>query len=277
MKKLGLVPIAALALAACADMPTAPLSPLSADGTTAALSSHVWQAGNGNAFHGYSAPTLDGLVDGSDVSLCAGWTDDSFDVESTNFYSFDFLVWDEEGEDWTKLGAARGDDVGQNACFEVQDLEDGTYLFAANAMARVGTGQSTTTHHTQNAELEVTVGGAYAIAIEGGSGANGTFNPQARQFTLEYHLLYNGEIVLDCDMIVDVAPTPVRPGSCSYDGERTVQIPTPTEEGVTSVEVIFSMDGQVLETFTVDAMEIGGGGGGQGGQGGGQGGQGGRP
>jgi hypothetical protein len=267
MKKLALVPIAALALAACADMPTAPLSPLGADGTTAALSSHVWQAGNGNAFHGYSAPTLDALVDGNEVELCAGWTDGSFDVESTKFYSFDFFVWDEEEEDWMELpNGALGDEFGQNACLQLEDLDDGTYLFGANAMARVGEGP-TTTHHTETAELEVTVGGTWTIEIVGGSGADGTFNPQSSQFTLDYHLLYNDEIVLDCDVIVDVAPTPVRPGSCSNDGERTVQIPTPSDDGTTSVEVVFSMDDQVLETFTVEAMEIGGGGGGQGGPG----------
>jgi len=268
MKKLALVPIAALALAACADMPTAPLTPLSADGTTAALSSHVWQAGNGSALHGYWAPTLDALVNGNAVELCAGWTDDSFDVESTNFFSFDFLLWDEEAEDWTEVGSIPGDDAGQNACLTLGDLEDGTYLFGANAMARVGSGQSTINHHTETAELQVTIGGAYAIEIVGGSGANGTFNPSASQFTLAYHLLYNDEIVLDCGVTVDVDPTPNPTPSCKEDGERTVHIPTPGDTEITSVEVIFSKNDQVLETFTVHATEIGGGGGASGGAGG---------
>jgi hypothetical protein len=253
MKKLALLPVAALAMAACAEMPTAPQAPLHADGAAFLLSSHVWQSGNGSAFHGYTAPSLDAQVDGSDVLLCAGWTDSSFDGGSTDFYSFDFLLWDDAAEAWNELDSARGDEVGENACLQLLDLEDGTYLFGANGMARVGTGQETTTHHTENAEVEVTIGGAYSIEIVGGNGANGTFNRNAAQFTLAYELLFNGETVLDCDVTVDVAPSPNQHTCDADDGERTVHIPNPTPGTSAQVDVVFSLDDTVLLTFPVES------------------------
>jgi hypothetical protein len=172
--------------------------------------------------------------------------------------------------------SARGDDDGQNACLRLQDLEDGTYLFGVNAMARVGDRPTTATHHTETAELEVTIGGAYSIEIVGGSGGSGTFNPQAAQFTLEFYLLHSDQIVLDCGVTVDVDPTPNRTPVCEEDGKRTVHISTPSDPNITSVDVIFAKNDQVLETITVNATEIGGGGGASGG-GGGPSSQGGRP
>jgi hypothetical protein len=254
MKKLTFAPIAALALAACADMPTAPEMPLSADGLTSSAS--VWQAGNGRAWHGYDAPTLSYDIDGRNVTLCASWTDDeNFDRSSTTFYSFDFLLQNEETGDWDKLDSARGDESGNDACLLVEDLEDGTYLFAANGMARVGSGRNTTTNHTLDATVSVTIGGAdpvWSIEIVGGNAANGTFPRNQGEFVLVYRLLLDGAVVLDCTRNVVVTPTPESANCDAEGGTRNLQIPNPDRGTAgTELDVVFEKDGVTLLVFPV--------------------------
>jgi hypothetical protein len=258
MKKLTFAPIAALALAACADIPTAPEMPLQAEGI--ALSSAPGQAGQGVAYHAYAAPLLLADVDGRNVTLCASWTDEDFDRSSTDFYSFDFLLQNGETEDLEKLGSARGDASGNDACFLVEDLEDGTYLFAANGMARVGSGQSTSTHHTLNAFEEVTIGGRYSILLTGGNAADGSYNMTgAPHFVLEYELRYNEDTVVDCGTSVDVAPTPLHHDCDAGNLTRTLHISSDELDGNNQVTVVFSLNGEVLLSHLVEGTNPGGG------------------
>ncbi len=146
MKKISMAALGALVvLAACSDA-----DPLGLVPEAALHSDHTWQAGSGSAWHGYTAPDVEYHVETG--LLCATWTDgylftrDDDQYESTDFFSFDFYV--EEDEDWVYLDDVRNEAGTEIGCYDLTEWEDGEYLFRVNGMARHGTGQTTTTHHT---------------------------------------------------------------------------------------------------------------------------------
>lgn len=187
MKKLALVPLAALAItAACADNPTAPSAFASSQSPLMQYQSDVWQAGQGSAFHGYNAPLLtweNGLA-------CAAWNDDRH-PSSSDHYSFEFLRWD--GEGWAEEAKVDNDD-GSRICL-TETLQDGSYRLVG--MAKDGKGQETTTHHTHAREF-VVGGSGYSFVAIGGNCRTGTApNVNTSTWNLTIQLFYGGELVTD--------------------------------------------------------------------------------
>lgn len=204
-----LLPLAFVAIAACDDTVTAP-APLAPDALPA-FDGHVWQAGNGSAWHGYTAPAVVHWVDGNDVTLCATWTDE--DGPDTDFYSFDARYLLDGDVEWSDERSARGDADGADACLTFEDLEDGKYTFSVVGMARAGTGQTTTTHHTDAWEGEVQVGGLVWTAHLVAASASGRISDNAvvglqknaNQWKVTFSLRLNDDDVLSCgDPVTDV-------------------------------------------------------------------------
>lgn len=161
MKKLVALPLVAFALAACSEIPTAPA--LIADGPASFdhASTEIWQAGNGNAWHGFHEPKVEWTVIGSTfIDLELSWDDDRVfdDGISPDHYSFD-IRWSKDGIDWIEDEVS--DPAGVAVSFTLPDLEENTeYSIEVTAIAKQGTGQSTLTHHSETAELQLSTDGA---------------------------------------------------------------------------------------------------------------------
>jgi alpha-tubulin suppressor-like RCC1 family protein len=153
---------AALAAAACTDVPTqpAPDAPrFSAD------ASHTWAAGGGSAWHGYHAPELAYDAAAQPLVLCATWSDaslferDGGQYADTDFFAYDFFRQTNDTGEWELIGSASSRVGAQPGCHAVEENPTGTHTFRVTGMARHGTGRQTTTHHTLPATAEVTTGG----------------------------------------------------------------------------------------------------------------------
>ena len=159
------ITVAALGAVACSDVDSPTAVHIGSEGTQsegAQYDSHTWQAGNGSAWHGYDAPLV---VHHQDASLlCATWDDgylftrDDGAYEGADHFSYDFDI--EVGDEWEEFGKAnaKDSDDGRTGCVDLSELADGTYRFQVTGMARDGTGQSTTTHHTESWVGEITIG-----------------------------------------------------------------------------------------------------------------------
>jgi hypothetical protein len=221
MKQLSIVAMGAVvALAACTDMDPAGLS---AD--LALNSSHTWQSGNSNTWHGYHAPDVQ--FDASTGLLCATWDDDylferdSGQYPDTDFFSFDFYV--DEDSDWLYLDDVRNSADTRTGCYDLSEWEDGAYLFRVNGMARHGTGQTTSTHHTEDWIDVVVIGAEWWIDVIGGSQQNLSHNANANNFTFSYHLYYGTTLIVDCDVAPDVAwAASVNQHNCDVDANRNL-------------------------------------------------------
>jgi len=124
--------------------------------------SHTWQSGESGTWHGYHAPSIAHNQD--DSLLCATWDDDFLftrkggEFEDADHFSYGFEI--EVGDEWEGFGEANGkkSEDGLTGCVDLSSLDDGTYRFRVKGMAKDGTGQSTTTHHTESWVGEITIG-----------------------------------------------------------------------------------------------------------------------
>lgn len=233
MKRIYPAALAALMVGACADADPAGLGPdtagLAPDATASAH--HTWQAGNGSAWHGYTAPDV--VYAAADGLVCATWTDDYLDeflaaegMPDADHFSFDFLVFDEVENDWVELGDvnAKESDGDRTSCFDVSEWENGSYLFEVVGMAKSGTGQETTTHHTDAWSGAIVIGEVeWSIVPVGGNVEDLIQNANTNNFTLEYELYYGDDLVTDCEDMPEVSwDGTVHNHTCDTDGRGLI-------------------------------------------------------
>jgi hypothetical protein len=143
MNKHLVVSLAALAFTAgCSDLPMGPDARLESTPFSPAFT--ITQSGNGSAYHGYTAPALS--WDGG--KACAAWSDVLLVLDADHFsYEFEF---DNDGtwELFEKVSTSTRHPVCTAAV-----LPDGDYRLTG--MAKHGTGQETTTHHTNTRPFTV--------------------------------------------------------------------------------------------------------------------------
>jgi uncharacterized protein YjdB len=171
-----LIVVLVLGALSCADTPTDVASTLHVEG--AAYGSQLTQAGDGNAWHGYDAPSLEYDATASPLELCSIWTDprlaerDGGLYADTDFFSFTFRWRAEGAEEWDQ-GSARNAEGTERGCHVVGELAEGRYDVTVTAMARHQARNAgrmvTTTHHT-NIGSEIMVigeatGPAYTVEL----------------------------------------------------------------------------------------------------------------
>lgn len=187
--------LAALAVVgACSDIPTAPF--LSLESTSTVPSFDITQSGNGSAYHGYTAPTLSWDAG----KACAAWSDSRLELEADHF-SYEFEI-DVDGV-WTSFEKVNGST--RDAVCTSAVLPDGEYRLTG--MAKHGTGQETTTHHT--AEHEFSVGGVVYEFVRIAAANDNTESEAPGPLALSktggitiWAVLYeNGELVNDCTTV----------------------------------------------------------------------------
>lgn len=232
MKRSVPAAMAALMLAGCADADPVGLSPdaaaVSSDAPVSAH--HIWQAGNGSAYHGYTAPDVD--YDGNSGMLCATWSDaalaDGF--ASADHFSFDFGYFDETGGEWVDLGDVNANESAgdRTACYDLSGWEDGSYQFEVTGTAKDGKGGETTTHHTDAWTGDVVIGAAWWIDVTGGNAQDLEQNANSANFTLEYQLYRGTTLITDCDTRPDVTWAADVKQDCDAEEEtRTLVLANP--------------------------------------------------
>jgi hypothetical protein len=232
------VPAVALALAsACADT-----SPTGVD-FAPSLSSI--------AEHGtIPAPDMTATVTGSDVRIDWTWSD----TRDWDLVSFQIVEEDEQAAEVDEIDNAKpyasASELVRSHTFE--GLEDGTYTFCVEVMAK-NDGSPAVTHHNRSCET-VTVGAAYTINVIGGSAGNLAFNRNAANFNVAYELLLNGSVVTDCTAEPIVEPAGlIKQHNCDpATGARNVVFENP-DRG-TSMQVIITWSYPVAEIGQLTAQ-----------------------
>jgi len=252
------VTVAAFGAVACDDAPTA--VQLGSEG--AQYDSHVEQAGNGNAWHGYHAPLV--VHDQDNSLLCATWADATLfegDFSGADHFSYDFDR--EVGEEWVTFGKAnaKDSDDGRTGCMDLSELADGTYRFQVTGMAKDGTGQSTTTHHTESWEGEVTIGAGDVFHVrftyaagqstivnheDGFTEAIEDLNHNANKWNLKFVVLKNFEVLEECAVNLDFSDVQIESGSSEFksceDGVYEINLDNPTQQVDWAGEIVVTLD-----------------------------------
>lgn len=265
MNRLAITALGALvATAACADSDPVALSP---DG--ALHHEHTWQAGDGSAYHGYTEPDVE--HDDATGLLCATWSDDFLDEADSGEYadadhfSFDFAYYDEVAEEWVDLGDvnAKESDGDRTACYDLSEWEDGTYPFQVTGMAKDGTGQGTTTHHTDTWEGDVVIGAPWSVELVGGNVQDLEQNANTAVLTLDYELYHGDDLVADCAIEPDVDwPADVEKHDCDETtGVRTLHLENPDRGtgGVFTLGFHWGDPSNPFATFEITTEAPGGG------------------
>jgi len=251
-RRISLAAAALVALAAgCTDHPTG-LTP------DAALLTEIHQAGSGNAWHGYTAPSVEYDAATAPLEICATWADDRLFARedgrfaSTDFFSFDFR-WRVEGADEWSEGSARNAEGTQRGCYVLGALPEGRYELQVSAMARhqIREGQRmvTTTHHTVAWSGVVNIGDVdaptFIVTIDPSSASTIVGGTQAFTAT-----------VTDSDGVLVAAPTLVW---SSDDPEVATVDPEGVATGLAAgtVKISVSYEGiRADATLTVDPLVV---------------------
>jgi hypothetical protein len=159
----------------------------------------ITQSGNGSAYHGYAAPALQ--LQSSDTQLCAQWGDPSelsaklgeIGGPAANHFSYDFAL--EENDDWTNLDDIKVNNASDRACLDIASVQLPARIRVVG-MAKSGTGQETTTHHTLPAYQ--LLGSSYSVQAIGGNCQTGTApNVNAATWNLTFQLYSGTTLVTD--------------------------------------------------------------------------------
>ncbi|HSJ24307.1 MAG TPA: hypothetical protein VK929_06560 [Longimicrobiales bacterium] len=261
MKKLFVLPAAALMFAACADT-TGPVMDgglafnhggSHADHSLVTPAAPTAEATGATSIRVTWAATIAELQSECDAKALANTEHTATDCRKAHFelYRNGEQIADVEGSE-----------------YEDTDLAPGSYSYTIKKMGQEhtpGSSEAAFTYHSgmSDASNVVVLGGGYSIRVVGGNVSDGEQNANSANFTIEYEFLFNGALVMDCSDMPGVSLDPMatlHQHECDADtGVRTAVFVNPATGSVADYTVTWTFDSQDIGTFEFSTIVNGGG------------------